>query len=124
MNAKHTPGPWYWHTDHTGNVSLRTPDRGNLIVMDCVRKGMNGATVRLAYWRGLPGGLPRDRLGGVMDAFDPEHPDAKLLAAAPELLDALRSMLALYEAMNAAHPFVDARPDKARELIARVEGGQ
>jgi len=91
--AQHTAGPWYWHTDHAGNVSLRTPDRGNLIVMDFTRRGMQGAAPRLAYWTGLPGGLPRERCGGVMDEFSAEHPDAALIASAPELLAALEAVI-------------------------------
>ena len=132
---KHTPGPWYWHTDHAGSVSLRTPDRGNLIVMDFVRKGMNGANPRLAYWQGLPGGAQRERMGGILDTFNAEHPDAALIAAAPELLEALKAIEGrITKAANAFYVSgkrsdlqaafdgwkVDAQ--QARAAIAKAEG--
>ncbi len=99
--ALHTPGPWYWHTDHVGNVSLRTPDRGNLIVMDFARKGMQGAAPRLAYWKGLPGGLPRERMGGILDGFNADHPDAVLIASAPDLLARNAELVTLATMCNA-----------------------
>lgn len=98
-STQHTAGPWYWHIDHSGRASLRTPDRGNLIVMDFGRMGMQGATPRFAEWPGIFSGTARQRLGGIlMDAahwFSPEsginHPDARLIAAAPDVLSELRA---------------------------------
>lgn len=87
--SEHTPGPWMWR----GNLKQRqlwlcTPHSGTLIVMDFVRWGMGGAQ-------------PRFRQDGVMrpaemfveesdhnNAFHAvDHPDARLIAQAPELLE-------------------------------------
>ncbi|MBY0261713.1 MAG: hypothetical protein K2Q20_05185 [Phycisphaerales bacterium] len=84
--AGHTPGPWEWHMYADGTATLRTPDRGLLTVLDAVRKGMSGATVRVAFWQGITEGVGRGRLGGVMRQLNASHPDAELIAAAPRLL--------------------------------------
>lgn len=86
----HTAGPWYWHVDSNGRISLRTPDRGQLIVMDFGRVGMQSAAPRFAYWDGMEDGKPRARLGGILMTATPDtiaqHPDARLIEAAPDLL--------------------------------------
>lgn len=83
---RHTAGPWVWHFDSRG-ASLRTPDRGCLVVMDPCRKGMNGASVRFAYWPGVDDGEDRGRRGGILEGFNPKHPDAVLIASAPTLAE-------------------------------------
>jgi len=96
--TQHTPGPWEWVDDSFGRVRLQTPDRGRLIVMDFVRCGMQGATPRFAV---MDDGLPRGRRGGILHAVDPwAHPDGRLIAAAPELLAALK------EAENALADYI------------------
>lgn len=89
--ASHTPAPWYWHVDFAGRVSLRTPDRGNLIVMDFVRRGMQDAAPRFARWLDMDEGGARGRMGGILEAFNAEHPDARLIAAAPLMFAALQA---------------------------------
>ena len=88
MEAKHTPGLWAWEITPSGEIRLQTPDRGKLYVMGFVRKGMQGAQPRFSLW----GDGPRERRGGMMlgfaDAGGDEHPDARLIAAAPDLLAA------------------------------------
>jgi len=85
---RHTAGPWNWYMNERGEAQLATPDRGRLYVMQPVRCGMQGGTVRFSEW----GEGERGRRGGVMrDAKDHlqagvlMHPDALLIAAAPEL---------------------------------------
>jgi len=79
-----TPGPWYWENNvKCIGVRLYTPKCGHSLVMDFVRQGMQSAQPRFSDRCGQP-------LGGVMiDAMRLDldtHPDAQLIAAAPELL--------------------------------------
>jgi hypothetical protein len=93
----HTPGPWKWMTTHGGSIFLGTPDRGWLVVMDLVKLGVNHKPLplvpRFAVWPGRD----RGRIGGVMVPADEKflgiHPDACLIAAAPDLLAACRDFV-------------------------------
>ncbi|WP_313115000.1 hypothetical protein [Stenotrophomonas indicatrix] len=93
MSSKYTAGPWHWFEREDGHVYLATPDRGHLYVMDFARKGMRGATPRFSLWNGDD----RGRQGGIMHDFleagGTLHPDARLIAAAPDLLDAALSTI-------------------------------
>lgn len=84
-----TDGPWQWFAHANGDVYLATPDRGHLLVMDFARKGMQGGQPRFAEWHGDH----RERWGGTMVPADRmnilDHPDARLIAAAPDLVRAL-----------------------------------
>ncbi|MHB8817161.1 MAG: hypothetical protein ACYDAE_28385, partial [Steroidobacteraceae bacterium] len=65
-------------------------DRGQLIVMDFARVGMQGAGPRFAHWDGITDGAPRERRGGILeDGGVDKHPDALLIAAAPDMWKAL-----------------------------------
>lgn len=117
---QHTPGPWDWYMSDRGEAMLSTPDRGRLYVMQPVRCGMQGGTVRFSEW----GEGPRGRRGGVMrDAKEHlrngvlMHPDALLIAAAPDLLAALQRALNVLDATGAQD---DA--NAARAAIAKAVG--
>lgn len=94
----HTPGPWEWMTTHNGSVYLGTPNRGRLVVMDFVRLGVNTVPPRLAPRFAVWPGKDRLKLGGIMVPADEKllgiHPDAWLIAAAPDHALLLRAMLA------------------------------
>jgi len=100
-----TPGPWAWRWAYRGRPQLVHPSHGVLIVMDAVRDGMQGATVRFAERN------PTD-LGGIMckaEHFFPEQPgrrvsdfqpplspDMRLIAASPNLLALARIIGSAY----------------------------
>ncbi len=82
---KHTKGPWQWCIRTDGEIYLATPHSGHLIVMDFVRRGMQGGQPRFATWKGDE----RENMGGIMVPATQmnvsQNPDAKLIEAAPEL---------------------------------------
>lgn len=100
---KHTSGPWHWINRPDGHWWLGTLDRGMLVVMDFTRKGMNDAQPRFAVWEGEN----RERLGGLMKAADKlevsQHPDAQLIALAPEMARLVSEMRCLYKAPEVAN---------------------
>jgi len=86
-----TPGPWEWHLSHDG-VSLRTPNRGQLVIFDCGGR-VTGHGLRFSkrhdrdraglmyFARELVPADQRNRTGFVTI----DNPDARLIAAAPSL---------------------------------------
>lgn len=109
-----TPGPWRWFVQGNGDVYLATEHSGRLIVMDFVRHRMQSAIVRFRdharcimfkadHW-------VEDRSYGTVD-----HPDARLIAAAPDLLKELETAIAWIE---------EARPGlyapTAKELLPQL----
>jgi hypothetical protein len=91
MTTKYTPGPWSWDTDPNGD---------RWIIGD------------KSTWVPRIAKIPRY-------SEMPNEANARLIAAAPELVEALR------EVMNYATPFSvigDNAFDKARALLARIDG--
>lgn len=89
MNAQHTPGPWHHGLHHHGHLAVQA-ENGRLVT--------------------LCGAIARD------DAQLENHANARLIAAAPDLLAALQKIDA-----NAAES-VEWIRRAAREAIARAQG--
>ena len=86
--SKCTKGEWQW-IKMGDNLVLAATHHGTLIVMDFVRKGMNSAQPRFAIREGNKGGLLKKT-----DEIDvANHPDARLIAAAPDLLEACEAWM-------------------------------
>jgi len=111
LHAKATAGEWRWHLSHDG-LSLRTPDRGQLIVMDVGRTG----DIRFAKRKDKDrGGLlcdPKEFLPQPMRVgfCELDNPDAKLI---PALRNAFPAILAERAALIAER-------DAAREALQRI----
>lgn len=102
---QYTPGPWRWEINlinkHLNLVGGKIPY--DLYVMDFVRWGMGGAIPRFNV--DYTGGLNIMTKADEMATIIPErrhhanwfqtisHPDAQLIAAAPDLLEALQEIL-------------------------------
>lgn len=98
--AKHTPGPWCM--GRKGNECRIYADRDQHAIARTYGTGLNGI--------------------GVCELTGPENKaDARLIAAAPELLAALKGML---EVFGDEFGMGDSSVcDDARAAIAKVEGG-
>lgn len=84
----HTPEPWCWYNRSLHGWDLVAPHHGHLIIMDCVRRGMNGAQLRFAR--------RSDAMGGIMVKADEwgdlaQHPDARRIVACVNACAGLRT---------------------------------
>ncbi len=93
----HTPGPWKW------SESYKTEDGRETFTLVCEN-----------YEYGI---LSCDGLGNSPQSLGPQGmADAKLIVAAPELLEALQVCIAQITALCSA----DDIPDQARAAIAKA----
>ena len=114
MTTKHTPGPWLFRTAPTSaglcHIVSAADWKGAFIYGDGIRKGVDDA-------------LPKAQELAA---------NARLIAAAPDLLEALQEMVAgdaeaIEDAKRLGVPFPDemlAAYHKARAAIARATGEQ
>lgn len=87
MEAKtHTAGPWKWQL--FGDTYMLTAQHGRReIIVGAIQHGvMKYPVVAMAS-------------DGVLQDVDPIHPNAKLIAAAPELLEALEGLTDYFDFM-------------------------
>jgi hypothetical protein len=123
--SKHTPGPWKWRINRaTKRIYLVA--RG-YTVMDFVRYGMSCAAPRFLDSEHLM--VRADDLAVNIPGEDHhanwnqdiDHPDARLIAAAPALLEALKK--ALNESGCDGDLCCHEWHDVARAAISKAEGG-
>jgi len=119
--AKHTPGPWAWET-------YDTYEGESLAYADCLTS-MSGP-VGCDHTDGVPFAPRTGELLMFADEEESSGPcirvspgDARLIAAAPDLLEALREVMAEFvgSAMRRTAKG-GAVADKARAAIAKAEG--
>ena len=96
----YTKGPWTWNVNSTHKVCELRGGNGDLSVMTFTRWGMSGAAPVFWFWRGNLSDEPMraDKIATTLKGRehhkswrqDIDHPDARLIAAAPDLLEALK----------------------------------
>jgi hypothetical protein len=116
--AVHTPGPWVWQGCLPYGIRLASRARGLMCVMDFTRMGMSHAQPRFQV-NGLmtPAtelaqfevgdssivGYPKAKTDDSVYRYDVRgisHADARLIAAAPDLLAALKKLVHFIERMG------------------------
>jgi hypothetical protein len=131
----HTPGPWRWefNRQHKAVHLVGGRPRFDLTVMDCVRWGMGSAAPRFREST-LPDLQDMHRLPDRPDWLDYEpgrahhaswhllvtHPDARLIEAAPELLEALR----MAQTIIGRDPEHKDAAESIAAAIAKATGGK
>jgi hypothetical protein len=129
--SKHTPGPWRWVlNEKSRDVHLEGGDPAfDLIVVDFVRYGMGNAAPRFREDVDRMNIMHRcEKFGAIVpkrehhaDWFkDINHPDARLIAAAPDLLEALQALYDFADDNIISALREDAVFSKARAAIAKA----
>jgi hypothetical protein len=97
--VKHTPGPWHWDSD-----PVKNDPTGRIRYRVCA----TGKTVTQVYYSSFEGGPTN------------AEADARLIAAAPALLDALKDLIEWQDEMKNAVPRIYL--DRAQRAIAKAVG--
>lgn len=126
--SAHTPGPWAWFGNTKGNdLQLATTYGGRRFVMTFKRWGMSSAQPCFQTTTNDGSGVmtPAGQLAVLevpyrADVVAIDHPDARLIASAPELLEACKA--ALSEAGCDGELCAHEWHDKVRAAIAKAEG--
>lgn len=139
MNTKHTPGPWRWEYNREHKVLHLVGGRPqyDLTILDFDRWGMNRAIATLRdpdedgmnvmhrlsdrpdWVAAFPG-----RAHHASWCADVTRPDMRLMAAAPDLLDALQVMVRDYGAAHASCGDLEMSPAlfQAQRAITKATG--
>ena len=137
MDAKHTPGPWRWefNAEHKRLHLVGGRPQYDLSIMDFDRWGMGGAVATLRdtsedgmnimhrlcdrpdWIAPFPGRAHHARW-----CSDVTHPDMRLIAAAPDLLEALEDCVAVMDRELAGLKVIQPELSAARAAIAKATG--
>lgn len=135
MGTQHTPGPWCWFGNRSGGLYLATTHSGRKYVMGFRRYGMNGAQpvfrsadrmvpaselVEFEVGDGTARGFKQADKDGSVYRFDVsgiDNADARLIAASPDLLNALVALVNSFEKHRPKQLW-----DDARAAIAKATG--
>ena len=116
--VKHTPGPWTWGEDHPQNACAT--------VYGVAEWGQ----YEIAQLYSAPTDVAKQDANGVWGDHPERRANARLIAAAPELLEALRGMVSGYEEYDMPDGKPVLRPlekqsswiQRALAAIAKAEG--
>lgn len=102
--SAHTPGPWRWLDEAT-----LVADRGaRPVVLTPLRRGLPGMGTRAE--------------SGLIEPLTPEHPNSRLIAAAPDLLEVARELLEDHRRVDPHHEDMCALCRRAAAAIAKAQG--
>jgi len=137
---KHTPGPWAWFGNSKHEYYLATVHSGRRVIMDFARKGMNLGQPRFQPASGMESadelciyqvgdrsviGVEAAKKNSTVyrhDIIGFDSADATLIAAAPELLEALEQCLKMIEETEAQHGRNFGEGNVARDAIQKATG--
>ncbi|OZI56769.1 hypothetical protein [Bordetella genomosp. 4] len=104
MTTKHTPGPWHW-TRYSSEYGCLEDEKGR----DVLR---------------AVSGIVYDEYDSDPPSIEVDAADADLIAAAPELLEALQALDALRGPFSPTDERINEAWAKARAAIAKATGEQ
>jgi hypothetical protein len=110
MNAQHTPGPWWWE-DGVLNCLPQTPQHNGKTCQECGHEPVECPDIVFLFGREI-------ECDEYIESWEPSKADADLIAAAPDLLEALKDALCALDCCGKDFPAAS----KARATIAKATG--